>query len=176
MNSGDEQRLMELADALALRIQQVRAEGRLPAGEIFLNLDYSAKARSAPFVFDMALGTLHRNGCSAIPPSSEPALYALEQMRDGDAALSCPICRPKPVAPAKPQLDDAFDVLLGALSFVDQFSSVLRERGREYRQSNRAGSWVQQFEQLLATLGQPGFGQTQASTTRSSVRTVSISL
>jgi hypothetical protein len=123
----------------------------------------------------MARGVLHRNGCRAIPPSSEPALYAVEQMRAGDAAFGCAVCRPEPLARREIEPEDVFDLFYGALSFLDQFSSILRERGREYRQSNRAAAWVRRFEQILATLGQPDSGHTQVSSRATSVPIVSIS-
>jgi hypothetical protein len=154
MNKTPHSGLMELADSLALRVQQLRAEGLFDPDDILLNLDYSSQASRAPFVFDMARGVLHRNHCRAIPADSQSALYALDRISADDAPLACPVCRPSPLEAAVTDAESMLDVILGLLSFLDQFDSVLRERGREYRTANRTSRFAQRFEELLVRFGQ----------------------
>jgi len=156
MNNSGDMRLMELADALALGIQEVRSQGRLRDGDVLLNMDYSERAQTAPYVFDMTLGRLHRNGCKAIPESSKATLYAVERMMPGDEELCCEKCRPareqEEPKEAK-ETEEAVDIFWGAISFLDQFSAILKERGREYRQSSRGESLLKQFEISLKGIG-----------------------
>jgi hypothetical protein len=149
MNNLQQASLEELADAVALSVQQFRVEGLLQEADTLLDLDYSSQAAQAPFVFDMVRGTLHRNHCTAIPSSCKSALYALWELREGDAELACDICRPQWGDQPYIQTDTALDTLFGVISFLDQFSSVLQERGKEYRNSKSESPLVTLVEKLF---------------------------
>src|SRR4051812_47391672 len=146
MNSLAEGTLEHFADLLALRIQQLRMEGLLDGEEALLNLDCAADAAEAPFQFDMVQAKLHRTGCAAIPPSSRSTLYAVRQMKGDDQNLACLSCLPKEAGNQVAKTDDMSDLVLGVLSIVDQFSSVLRQRGKEYRKSSAGQAVVQKME------------------------------
>lgn len=146
--------MTELADDLSLRVQQLRDEGLFGEDDVLLNLDYSQQAAAAPFVFDMVLGTLHRNGCGAIPETSESALYAVTAMSPSDAMLACPVCRPEPMHAVPATDEGTLDLICGVLSILDQFGSVLRERGREFRKSGGVEPYVKRLEAMLTAHGQ----------------------
>ena len=50
--------------------------------------------------------------------------------------------------------DRGSDFVYGLVSILDQFGSVLRERGREYRHSSRGRQLTRDLDQLLSTLDQ----------------------
>lgn len=149
---GEQQGLEDLADTLALRVQELRSKGILKETDALLNLDYSSQAAEAPFLFDIAGGVLHRNGCNAVPNGSRSTLYAVSELGEGDEKLACPICCPQSDPQPKVQRESASDLLFGIISFVDQFSSVLRERGKQYRRSHREKSMVVRVERLIMWL------------------------
>jgi hypothetical protein len=150
MNNGEDRSLDHLADSLALRVQELRSNGLLKETETFLNLDYTSQAAQAPFLFDMAGGILHRNYCTAVPNGSRSALYAVWELGEEDKERACPICCPQSVEQPPVQTESASDLLFGIISFVDQFSSILRERGKQYRQSHRERPLVLRLEKLIS--------------------------
>lgn len=154
MSNLEHKSLEDLADTLALRIQELRTKGLLKETETLLNLDYASQAAQAPFLFDMARGLLHRNHCTAIPTSSRSTLYAVWELTDGDEELACPTCCPQSGEQLQLQTAGTSDTVFGIISFLDQFSSVLRERGKEYRASNRGSPLVAQVEKLAAYFDQ----------------------
>ncbi|HUZ46447.1 MAG TPA: hypothetical protein VMW54_07395 [Terriglobia bacterium] len=156
MSSLEHTSLADLADTIALRIQELRSEGILKEAETLLNLDYTSEAADAPFLFDMVRGTLHRNNCTAIPASSKSTVYAVWELKEGDDQLACPVCRPQSDKPSHIQADGTADILFGIMSFLDQFSSVLRERGKEYRKSNQGKVLAAELEEILVHFGQAG--------------------
>lgn len=48
---------------------------------------------------------------------------------------ACPTCRPRPDDDGDVANDGVTDYVFGVLSVLDQFGSVIRERGREFRES-----------------------------------------
>jgi hypothetical protein len=152
MNNGEQRSLEDLADTLALRVQELRSKGLLKETETLLNLDYTSQAAQAPFVFDMAGGILHRNHCNAVPHGSRSTLYAVWELREGDETPACPICSPRSGEQPQVQTESALDLFFGILSFVDQFSSILRERGKQYRHSHRESPLVFRVEKLISWL------------------------
>ncbi len=146
MNSLAEGTLEHFADLLALRIQQMRTEGLLDGEEALLSLDCAADAAQAPFQFDMVEARLHRTGCPAIPRSSRSTLYAVWSVKPGDEKVACPSCLPTPQDNPAPERDDTSDLVLGVISIVEQFSSVLRQRGKEYRKSTAGQALIQKME------------------------------
>ena len=151
MNSLAEGTLEHFADLLALRIQQMRMDGLIDGEEALLNLDCTADAAQAPFQFDMVEARLHRTGCPAIPRSSRSTLYAVWSMRQDDEKLACPSCFPTQRENQAPEGDDTSDLVLGVISIVEQFSSVLRQRGKEYRKSTAGQAVVRKMEGVFGS-------------------------
>jgi hypothetical protein len=143
-----------LGDLLALKLQQLHSEGSLRGDQPLFRIDYRTEAAQAPFQFDAVRSKLHRTGCRAIPASSESALFGIWRIRAEDSQHSCRRCRP--AAAPETTMDKNFtsDVLYGMLSVLDQFGSVLRERGREYRKSNEGRQVADDLRGLYASLGE----------------------
>jgi hypothetical protein len=125
-----------LGDAIALKIQELR--GRQQEPRPLLRVDNRAEAAEAPFQFDTVNGRLHRRGCRAIPKSSASALYGLWSIPAQARAHACTTCRPRDDSGESERTmskDGVTDYVFGMLSVLDQFGSVIRERGREFRDS-----------------------------------------
>jgi hypothetical protein len=142
--------LEELADQIALNIQELRTQGLLEESETLLNLNYTARALEAPYLFDMVSGTVHRRDCKAIPATSRSALYAVWELHEGNEQSACPSCHPAADQQAALPVAGGADIFFGILSFVDQFSSILRERGTEYRQSEKGKALIGDLRSLFA--------------------------
>ena len=145
---------MNLGDQLAIEIQNLHQEGRIDSEPGLLKIDYRDQAAEAPFCLDMVNGTLHRTGCPKIPEASSSALYAVWNAGPGAQAVSCSSCRPTPPEGKGMSDDRGSDIVYGLVSILDQFGSVLRERGREYRNSTRGRQMSREFDQLISTLDQ----------------------
>lgn len=148
---------MNPGDQLALELQSLYQQGKIDAELGLLRIDYRDRAAEAPFCFDMVHGTLHRTGCPAIPESASTAVYAVWRPELEARVLECPRCRPQRADPAEEEGmsdDKGSDIVYGLVSILDQFGSVLRERGREYRHSPRGRQLTRDVEQLLSTLDQ----------------------
>jgi hypothetical protein len=147
---------LPVGDALALKLQELHTQKRLRGDQPLLRIDQRAEAARAPYQFDTAKGRLHRLGCTAIPRSSRSALYGVWRIGPEEEQLACPQC--KPVAEPEDTADDTLssDVLYGVLSILDQFAGVLRERGREYRNTRQGRRVRLNVEGLARSLGAPG--------------------
>lgn len=137
-----------LVDAVAIALQGLRQERPL------LAIDNLTRAAQAPFQFDAASGRLHRRGCRAIPSGSRLALYGVWRIGPEERTLACARCNPAPMEKEPEDRNPATDMLFGLISLVDQFGSVLRERGREYRESEDGRRLSRQFEGLFQKLDQ----------------------
>jgi hypothetical protein len=129
-----------LGDVLALKLQELRRQQREPRP--LLRIDNRAEAAEAPFQFDTVNARLHRRGCRAIPEGSRTALYGLWSVPAHARANACGVCRPRVDPGPEPAPEEApvgkdgvTDYVFGFLSVLDQFGSVIRERGREFRDS-----------------------------------------
>ena len=122
-----------LGDVLALKIQELRRHQDGPRP--LLRIDNRAEAAEAPFQFDTVAACLHRKGCRVIPGSSQTALYGLWQIPPTARQYACPVCRPHADEQSDMAREGPTDYLYGLLSVLDQFGGVIRERGREYRES-----------------------------------------
>jgi hypothetical protein len=121
-----------LGDVLALKIQELRRHEEEPRP--LLRIDNRAEAAAAPFQFDTVSACLHRHGCRAIPASSQTALYGLWQIPPQAGKFACTVCRPQ--AEKKSVVAEGpTDYIYGLLSVLDQFGGVIRERGKEFRES-----------------------------------------
>jgi hypothetical protein len=124
------------ADIVGLGIQELRSRGAIKGLQPLLRIDNRDRARSAPFQLDAATGKLHRRGCRSIPRSSRTALYGVWRIVENDKTIGCSRCDPMPSpGDKKDGPEQASDLFYGVLSVVNQFGSVLRERGQEYRSS-----------------------------------------
>jgi hypothetical protein len=127
---------LHLADMIGLQIQELHSKGSLKGSQPLLRIDNREQARRAPFQLDAATGKLHRAGCRSVPRGSRSALYGVWRIGKNDRPLACARC--KPMSEPDDKKDDPeypTDLLFGVLSLVNQFGSVLRERGQEYRNS-----------------------------------------
>jgi hypothetical protein len=144
-----------ITDAVGLTIQELHTSGALRGDEPLLRIDNREEAEKAPFRLDAAMGKLHRKNCRAIPESSRSALYSVWKIGEEDQELACPRCKPMP-EPQKPTDDPVHqtDLLYGVLSVVNQFGSVLRERGQEYRNSNVGKVLSAQIESMYSGINE----------------------
>ena len=155
-----------LGDSIALKIQELAQRQSEPRP--LLRIDNRDDAADAPFQFDAAAARLHRKGCRAIPSRSRTALYGLWQIPPQAKPYACPFCKPRQddEGEAMPR-DRVTDYVYGFLSVIDQFGSVIRERGREFRESEEG-------RQLKA--GLDGFYRTLEERERATLKTVLNSL
>jgi hypothetical protein len=123
-------------DKAAILLQRLRNQGRLAHDQPLVRLDYRSQVHDAPFRFDSARGVLHRKDCSAIPADSRSALYGVWRIEADDRGHACKKCKPTPDHNRQQQLTTT-DMVFGLLSIVDQFGTILFERGKEFRQSSR---------------------------------------
>ncbi len=142
----------DIGDAIALRLQSLRVDGKADEDRPLLRLDYREEASAAPFQFDIACSKLHRTECPDIPPGSRTALYGVWEVNDDDLKLACARCRPRPVKDDEMKKNSSTDMMYGFLSILDQFGSVLVERGREYRNSEHGKEVAKTVEGILSGL------------------------
>jgi hypothetical protein len=121
-----------LGDIIALKIQELHGLQSEPRP--LVRIDNRQEAANAPFQFDTAAARLHRKNCRVIPSSSRTALYGLWQIPPQTRQYACPTCRPH-ADEAEMAKEPVSDYVFGVLSVLDQFGSVIRERGREFRES-----------------------------------------
>lgn len=145
---------MKIGDTIALEIQSLRQKGKIDPDQGLLRIDYRKESAQAPFYFDMVHGKLHCRGCAAIPRDSQSALYAVWDPGSNSAELACKKCCPVPTKGKNMAKDTASDIMFGFLSILDQFGSVLIERGREYSDSDRGREVKQNISNLFSELDQ----------------------
>jgi hypothetical protein len=143
-----------LGDVIALKIQELRGQG--DEARPLLRIDNRARAAAAPFQFDTAVGRLHRNGCSAIPSSSKTALYGLWHVPPHGPEYACPVCRPADEDESDVDREGPSDYLYGLLSVIDQFGGVIRERGREFRESREGQQLKSGLDGVYRNLDESG--------------------
>lgn len=142
----------EIGDDIALRLQSLRVGGKADDEQPLLRLDYREQAAGAPFQFDIACSKLHRTECPDIPSGSRTALYGVWEVNDDDLKLACGRCRPQRVKDDEMKKNSSTDMMYGFLSILDQFGSVLVERGREYRSSEHGKEVAKTVEGILSGL------------------------
>jgi hypothetical protein len=138
-----------VADDVALAIQGLRAAGR--GFDALVRIDNRAAEAKSPFQFDAGRGLVHRRGCHAIPPNAP--LFGLTSLSRDGLSRACKRCKPVPEPPPDTQAADRTDVLFGLVSLVDQFAGVLKERGKDYRQTPDGQNLGMQLKGLYQTLG-----------------------
>lgn len=143
-----------LGDWAALSLQRLRPRDPTLAARPLLRIDNRAEAMAAPFQFDAVSGTLHRNGCRAIPASARTALYALWRIGPEEQRRACPWCRPVPTEQHQDVPAERTALLFGLVSVIDQFAGVLKERGRDFQSSPGGQQLSAQLDQLYRGLGQ----------------------
>src|ERR1700750_1149129 len=145
---------MESGDLVALELQKLRASDLVDPDQALLRIDYRQEAKNAPFQFDMASGTLHRKGCLSIPVSSSNAMYAIWDPGVDMEIVACAHCRPSAAEVQGMSQYEPLDLLYGLISIVDQFGSVLKERGKEYRASAKGQKLAGNLNGVLSALDQ----------------------
>jgi hypothetical protein len=141
-------------DFAALELQRLVGSGLIDPEQALLRIDYRREAKNAPFQFDMVNGRLHRSGCPSIPAACAAALYAVWDPGVDLETVACSECRPSASEAQTMSQDKTLDVLYGFISLVDQFSSVLKERGKEYRTSAKGQKLEEDLNGMFATLDQ----------------------
>lgn len=154
MNKGDGKNGAALVDFVAQTLQTMHSNRRLRKERPLLRIDNLEDAAQAPFQFDAASGQLHRRSCRSIPARSRLALYGIWRIGSEDSKLNCSHCKPVPMKKEPENRSDAADMLFGLVSLIDQFGSVLRERGQEYRKSEDGRQLSGQFEGMFQRLDQ----------------------
>ena len=147
-------RAAEIGDTIALKLQTLRQEGKIDDEQPLIRIDYRKEASQAPFQFDIKNAKLHRTMCTSIPRGAQPTLYAVWRPDAKDLELACEKCRPVPIEEERMKKDVVSDIVFGLLSVMDQFGSVLTERGREYRNSKRGRQIAKTVEVLFSRLDQ----------------------
>ncbi|GJQ23941.1 MAG: hypothetical protein HBSAPP01_17310 [Candidatus Brocadia sapporoensis] len=141
----------DIGDALALKIQTLRKKGKIDDEQPLFRLEYRKEAKKAPFQFDVATAIVHKTGCTAIPDSSEYTLYAMWKLRE--RVLACEKCRPDLIKKETTMKKDVIsDIVYGFLSILEQFGSVLVERGKEYRNSKQGKQVAKTVDNILSEL------------------------
>lgn len=153
MNSGEPGRLGDLGDLFALKIQEWHTASKLKGDQPLLRIDNREEASEAPFQFDAASGRLHRRGCRMLAAPSRPPVYGVWQVGTHEWKLACGRCKPVAEDENAQNGSGAADILFGFVSIIAQFGGVLRERGREYRQSSPGQLLNQQIETIYQGLG-----------------------
>jgi hypothetical protein len=143
----------DLGDLVALKIQEWHAAAKLEGDQPLLRIDNREEVEEAPFQFDAASGRLHRRGCHALAAPSRRPVYGVWQVGLHEWTLACARCKPVAENDDAQDRSAAADLLFGFVSIVAQFGGVLRERGREYRQSSPGRVLNQQIETLYQGLG-----------------------
>ena len=154
MNENGARKDPPLIDFVAQSLQAMNPGSRLRSRQPLVRIDNLKDASQAPFQLDAATGRLHRRGCRAIPARSKLALYGIWHFSPEEGKLICPSCQPEPMKKPTETRGDATDILFGLVSLIDQFGSVLRERGQEYRSSEDGRQLGQRFEGLMQRLDQ----------------------
>lgn len=145
----------DIGDSIALKIQKMRMEGKISGNRPLLRIDNRSEAAEAPFQFDTVKLRLHRADCQAIPEESRTALYAVWKITPNDLLYACKKCRPAlKKEKAMDNKKDTSDIFFGFLSILDQFGSILSERGREFRNSKQGRQIEGTVENLISELDQ----------------------
>jgi hypothetical protein len=140
--------IMYFIDMAAFELQKIYTGGDKKRKNPLIGLDYGERAGRAPFQFDTTHGELHRTGCKFLKQDSKLSHFALWEIDEADLKLACDKCRPHPKGNAPVEKKEMSDMVLGLLSLVDQFGSALRERGAEYRNSERGKGLVTALDEL----------------------------
>lgn len=127
---------LDLIDRIALQIQRLHSSKEVYDTQPLFRIDYRKESAQAPFQFDVVESVLHRSSCTAIPIRSRSALYGLWEIHSDDEKYACEHCTPEPRINTMEKTTTT-DLFYGILSILDQFSSVLGERGKEYRNSEK---------------------------------------
>jgi len=122
-----------------------------------VRIDNRAEAEKAPYRFDAVRGVVHRRGCPALTEDARSASYGLWRITAEDGAKRCKRCRPMPetkeVEGSEARETKAGpDLLFGLVSILDQFGNVLKERGKDYRETEegrKIGAELAHFYQAL---------------------------
>lgn len=142
----------DLGDLVALKIQEWHAAAKLGGDQPLVRIDNREEVEEAPFQFDAASGRLHRRGCRALAAPSRRPVYGVWQVGLHGWKLACEQCKPVAEDGKAQDRSGTADLLFGFVSIIAQFGGVLRERGREYRQSSPGRLLNQQIETLYQGL------------------------
>lgn len=140
--------IMYFIDAAAFGLQKIYTSDEQKKKNPLVGLDYGKRAEEAPFQFDTTNGELHRTGCKFLKQESKLSHFALWEIRESDLKLACDKCKPHPEGNTRLKKTEMSDMVLGLLSLVDQFGSALRERGSEYRKTEKGRGLIGALDEL----------------------------
>lgn len=153
MSNQNKYGINSLSDALAIKLQSLRTEGNIDDERPLFRLDYKDEGKKAPFQYDIVTSKVHRPGCKALREGSEYTLYALWNIVDKERIIACKRCRPElNEKDSKMKKDVTSDIVYGFISILDQFGSVLAERGKEYRNSKHGKQVAKTVNNILSEL------------------------
>jgi hypothetical protein len=139
-------------DSIALALQTFASRRKKEQDMPLVRLENRKESAKAPFQFDPDTGLLHKTGCASIKEDSKSALYAIGSISKDDERFACPRCSPMTDDNKKEPSLDPTDVLYGLLSIVDQFGTILHERGREFRETDRGRHAEKTLSGLMGNL------------------------
>ena len=122
-------------DSFAIMLQELRTHNKISDAQPLIQIDCQDDAAQAPFQFDPVYGKLHRRDCAVISDDVRSALFARWSMANEERRMACAYCRPSPVARGTSSEGVTLDIFFGVISILDQFGTLLQERGKEYRVS-----------------------------------------
>ena len=140
------------SDQLAISLQELRAHNSISDSQPLIRIDRQDDAAQAPFQFDPVYGQLHRRDCSVISEDVRSALFARWNMGVEERRLACSYCRPTPITGEKQSQELTLDIFFGVISILDQFGTVLQERGKEYRTSKEGKELERKLGELYNNL------------------------
>lgn len=127
----------ELFDRFSIELQSLyRSPSEKEKSPLF-NVSNESEAANAPFQYDSANAVLHRTGCPFIDEKYNLSIFALWEIKEEDLAFACKKCKPVLIRREGVEKDSVSDMMYGILSLIDQFGSVLIERGKEYKKTGR---------------------------------------
>ncbi len=148
-----------LVEQAAIAIQALYRERGRGEWNTLLRIDNREETEAAPYRFDAVRGVVHRRGCRAIPEDACSASYGLWRIGPEDGIKRCRRCRPMPESQArdekvKSEAKAGPDLLFGLVSVLDQFGSVLQERGKDYRKTEEGRKIGAELARFYRALGQ----------------------
>jgi len=150
MNEAAIQRRPPVVDEVALALQGLRQAGLGTGYDVLVRIDNRSAEAGAPYQLDAARGVLHRRDCRALPKSAPT--FALGRVSEEALSRACKRCKPM-IEPTQPKTRERADVLFGLVSLVDQFGSVLKERGKDFRQTPEGRRLDTQLTEVYQGLG-----------------------
>ncbi|MDH3973406.1 MAG: hypothetical protein OEV42_03910 [Deltaproteobacteria bacterium] len=125
----------KLFDRFSIELQSIYKRPSEKEKAPLFNISCENEAAKAPFQYDSANAVLHRTGCKYIDGKYNLSIFALWEINEEDLAFACKKCKPHLTGGEGLEKDPVSDMMYGIFSLIDQFGSVLIERGKEYKKT-----------------------------------------